>query len=132
MAIPPEPIDQVLPDAAAAVVGEVSKVVQQDPQAPMPKPKKPGMTDVGGVVARQVVALKVSEVLFGAGAVKVGDTVEVEKPAGDYTLSVGNQGPFLLGTGAKGGPKLRILGRYGPDTYPVELIKDRAKKLGKK
>ena len=129
MAIPPDPIDTVLPDAAAAVLAEVARVLVQDPQQPLPKGKRPDSTDKGGLVARQVVELKVKEPLFGA--VRAGDSVEAEKPAGAYTLSAGNGGPFLLKPGKEAG-KWVILGRYGPDTYPVELIRDRMKKLGKK
>lgn len=129
MAIPPDPIDVVLPDATAAVIAEVARVLVQDPQQPLPKPKKPGVTDKGGLVARQVVELKVKEPLFGG--VKSGQSLEAEKPAGAYTLSAGNGGPFLLAPGKVAG-KWVILGRYGPDTYPVELIKDRMKKHGKK
>jgi len=129
MAIPPDPIDTVLPDATACAVAEVARVLVQDPQEPLPKAKKPGMTDKGGKVARQVVELKVTEVLFGG--LKVGAALEAEKPAGAYTLSAGNGGPFLLGPGAAAG-QWRILGRYGPDTYPVDLIRERVKKHGKK
>jgi len=129
MAIPPDPIDTVLPDATAAAVAEVARVLVQDPQEPLPKATKPGMADKGGKVARQVVELKVTEVLFGG--LRAGASVEAEKPAGAYTLSAGNGGPFLLAPGASAG-KWLILGRYGPDSYPVELIRDRMKKHGKK
>ena len=129
MAIPPDPIDTVLPDATAGAVAKVAKVLVQDPQEPLPKASKPGVTDKGGKVARQVVELTVTEVLFGG--LKVGASLEAEKPAGAYTLSPGNGGPFLLAPGAAAG-KWRILGRYGPDTYPVDLIKARLQKHGKK
>ena len=77
--------------------------------------------------ARQVVELKVSTVLFGTLA-KAGGLVQVVKPAGDYALKAGNKGPFLLKEG-KGA--LEIVGRYGPDTYSENLIRDAAKRNGK-
>jgi hypothetical protein len=157
MALPPDPIDTVLPDATAAVVAEVVQVLEQDPQQPLgkkrrdaaaskeaagaglaaaryglaggaPKRERPDVRDRGGLVARQVVALEVKETLFGA--VRPGETIAAEKPAGAYTLSAGNGGPFLLRPGPEPG-KWVILGRYGPDTYPVDLIRARMKKHGK-
>jgi hypothetical protein len=132
MAIPPDPIDLVMPAARAAVVGEVARVLEQDPQAPLPKVKE-GTTDAPGLVARQVVELRVDEVLFGEGGVwpKAGAAIQLEKPAGDYALSAGNGGPFLIGDPAAPGGKPVILGRYGPDTYTVELIRHAARKHGK-
>src|SRR5687767_503514 len=126
MAIPPEPIDEVIGDAQAAVLAEVARVVVQDPQQPPPAAPE-GATDVGGVAARQVVELKVKSVLFGDVA-KAGNTIQVVKPAGDYALRAGNQGPFLLKKGQK---DLEIVGRYGPDTYSESLIKAAAKRNNK-
>lgn len=127
MAIPPEPIDEVLPTAQLAVLGEVAQVLAQDPQKPLP-PHEPGATSVPGEAARQVVQLKVSEVLFGASEqVKPGAMLEVVKPAGDYALRAGNRGPFLLKGAAK---QMEIVGRYGPDTYSAETIKAAARRAG--
>ena len=47
------------------------------------------------------------------------------------TMGQNNGGPFLLKPGAAPG-KWVILGRYGPDTYPVDLIRDRLGKHGKR
>lgn len=129
MAIPPEPIDEVLPDAASAVLGEVTAILAEDEQAPFPKPEVEGMTDVPGEVAGQTVALRVDKVLFGTA--KVGELVEALKPAGDYKLRVGNKGPFLLGSPPAGAKHQVILGRYGPDTYPEDLIEVAAKRAGR-
>ncbi len=130
MAIPPDPIDTVLPKATAAVVAEVTRIVAQDPQKPLPRVKE-GTTDVPGQLARQVVELRVKEAIFGQ-APAAGGTLQAEKPAGEYTLAPGNQGPFLLAGRAGPGAKPVILGRYGPDTYPVDLIKARLAKHGKR
>jgi hypothetical protein len=132
MALPPEPIDDVIPKASACVLAKVSRVVQQDPAPPPPgQPPKRGAADVPGNDApRQVVELEVGEVVFG-GLAKAGAKVEVEKPAGDYALVVGNQGPFVLASAAALGGRPRILGRYGPDTWTVERIKHAAKAHGK-
>ena len=126
MAIPPEPIEEVISTAHGAVLAEVAKVVTQDAQPPMPK-AAPGATDVGGVAARQVVELKVSTVLFGDVA-SVGATVQAIKPEGDYALRAGNKGPFLLKRDGKG---LAIVGRYGPDTYSEANIRSAAQRVGK-
>ena len=125
MAIPPEPIEEVLPAANAAVLAEVQKVLVQDPQKPA-APHEPDATSVPGEAARQVVALTVKEVLFGD--VKAGTTLEVVKPAGDYALREGSHGPFLLKTAGKA---IEIVGRYGPDTYSADTIRNAAKRAGK-
>jgi len=132
MAIPPDPIDTVLPGALAAVTASVARVVTQDAQAPLPKVKE-GTTDAPGLAARQVVELDVEEVIFGAGGLwpKAGQAIQAEKPAGDYALASGNRGPFLLAEPrAPGGPHV-ILGRYGPDSYPEDLVRKAAKRHGK-
>jgi hypothetical protein len=128
MAIPPDPIDEVINDASDAVLAEVSRIVAQDPQKPEPM-TEPGMTDLPTQAARQVVELKVKEVLFG-GLARPGATFEAVKPAGAYALREGNSGPFLIKAAAPGGTA-EILGRYGPDTYPAELIKAAMKRHGK-
>jgi hypothetical protein len=129
MALPPEPIDEVLPEAATAVLGEITAIVAEGTQAPFPKIEE-GMSDAPGVpVASQTVSLRVDKVLFGAA--EVGELVEVLKPAGDYKLVIGNKGPFLLGAPSAGEKRPTILGRYGPDTYPESLIEAAAKRLGR-
>ncbi|MDP1823227.1 MAG: hypothetical protein Q8L48_08300 [Archangium sp.] len=123
MAKPPEPIDEVLPGAAAAVLAEVSRVITQDPQ--QPPSGDPNATSTPHPAARQVVELKVSKVLFGSLA-KAGATVQVIKPAGAYALRAGNKGPFVLG-----GKDVEILGRFGPDTWPEALVVQAAARHGK-
>ncbi|MBI3180559.1 MAG: hypothetical protein HYZ28_00195 [Myxococcales bacterium] len=126
MAIPPEPIDEVIPDASAAVIAEVARIVVQDLQERAPK-APPDATDVPGKAARQVVELRVKEVLFGKLA-GPGMTVQAIKPAGDYALREGNRGPFLLKAPKPGQSEPEILGRYGPDTYSTSLIKTAAQR----
>ena len=118
MAKPPEPIDEVLPGADAAVIAEVSRVVSQDPQ--QKASGDPNATSTPHPAARQVVELKVTKVLFG----KVGATVQVTKPAGAYALRAGNKGPFVIG-------KNEILGRFGPDTWPESAVVQAANRHGK-
>ncbi|MEW5737818.1 MAG: hypothetical protein AB1938_02770 [Myxococcota bacterium] len=125
MAKPPEPIDEVLPGADAAVLAEVTRVVQQDPQKPYTG--DPMATSTPHPAARQVVELKVSKVLFGSLA-KAGGTVQAVKPEGAYALRAGNHGPFVL---KSAGEKVEILGRFGPDTWPEGLVSQAAKKHGK-
>lgn len=124
MAKPPEPIEEVMPAADAAVLAVVSKVVEQ---APQPAYERSLEKDVPSVAARQVVELKVSKVLFGA--MSVGAVVKVTKPEGDYALREGNTGPFVLGQGDSG---VEILGRYGPDTWREAAVTQAAAKLGKR
>lgn len=126
MAIPPDPIEEVLEGASAAVMAEVTAVLTEDPQKPFTK-TDPGTTSAGGEVARQVVELKVNERLFGE--VKPGAKLKAVKPAGEYKLVVGNSGPFLLQLPSSGEPV--ILGRYGPDSYGRNAIVDAAKKAGR-
>ncbi len=125
MAIPPDPIEEVLPNAQGAVLAEVMKVVKED--ANKAGVVDPQITSANTVAARQVVELKVSKVLFGDW--KEGAWLQVVKPAGAYALRPGNKGPFLL---TQVGDAVEILGRYGPDTYSEPLITQTATRLGKK
>jgi hypothetical protein len=127
MAIPPDPLEEVLPRAGAAVMAEVTRVVSEDPQKPFPRAEA-GTTSAGGEVARQVVELKVQEALFGK--LSPGAVVRVVKPAGEYKLIPGNKGPFLLDVPQKGEPT--ILGRYGPDSYGRQAIESAARAAGKR
>ena len=115
MAIPPEPLQELLPQAALIVDAEVLEVVSQGEQPPIPEHKK-GATSVPSKSPAQVVKLKVKRALKGKAP--QGD-LTVDKPEGDYVLSKGNKGAFLLKM-AKGNPI--IIGRYGPDTYRMDTI----------
>lgn len=118
MAIPPDPIDEVISEASAAVMARVTRIVERGKQAPLPKLERPGLVDQPGALASQRVELVIDEVLFGDATLTAGAHIEVTKPEGDYTLSEGNHGPFLLG----GEKNDEILGRYGPDSYRRDVI----------
>lgn len=114
MALPPEPIEEVLPEATWVVEAEVTQVLEQAPSQPEP-PRKPGFIGPGKA-PRQVVRLKVRRVLRGENVPAELDAV---KPEAGYALRQGATGPFLL-DGAT--PTANILGRYGPDTWRVEAV----------
>ncbi|MDP2342071.1 MAG: hypothetical protein Q8O67_14025 [Deltaproteobacteria bacterium] len=121
MAIPPEPIDSVLFDAKAVVVGEVVAIVTEGAPLPKKTPPKKDHKDVGNLAAWQKLSLRVDDVLLAGLDVKKGESLDVLKPEGHYGLPVGAKGPFLLGAaGADGLPV--ILGRYGPDSYRQEVV----------
>lgn len=124
MALPPEPIDEVMPGADGAVLAVVTRVVEQAPQKAYERTLE---TSLPTTAARQVVELKVTKVLFGG--LSAGALVQVVKPEGDYALREGNQGPFLLG---KNESAVEILGRYGPDTWSEAAVKQAAAQLGKR
>jgi hypothetical protein len=124
MAKPPEPLDEVLPAADAAVLATVTRIVEQSPQA---KYERSLETSLPTTAAKQVVELEVTKVLFGQ-SVKSGAKVQVIKPEGAYALREGNTGPFVLGKTDAG---VEILGRYGPDTWPEAAVKQAAAALGK-
>jgi hypothetical protein len=121
MAIPPEPIEEVLPQAELVVEAEVAEVLATGPI--QPKVEAPlGTTSTGKRVAKQTVRLKVTRVHKGDAGLK---ELVAEKPLGAYALKAGNKGPFLL-DGAK--PHPNILGRYGPDSWSLQRILDALKK----
>lgn len=111
MAKPPEPIEEVLPQAVYVVDAEVKEVVKVG--APPPKVKAPpGATSTGQKTAAQTVKLTIKRVLKGE-AVK---ELTVEKPEAGYALTAGNHGPFLIDS------TNTILGRYGPDSWSFTRI----------
>jgi hypothetical protein len=132
MAIPPDPIDELMPKTAGCVVGEVTAILQTWKQAPLPQPKdNKGWADLPGDLAQQTIRLRVDEVLYGALGAK-GTELEVTKPAGDYTLRPGAKGPFLLRAPADKEKHPVIVGRYGPDSYRQDVIEAAAKRAGKR
>jgi hypothetical protein len=111
MAKPPEPIEDVLPNAQWVVDAEVTEVVSTGP-APAKVQAAPGATSTGQRSASQTVKLKVKRVLFGAAV----QELVVEKPEAGYSLREGNHGPFLIDS------TKMILGRYGPDSYSFDRL----------
>lgn len=111
MAIPPEPLAELLAQATSVVIAEVTAIVKV---GALPKKKEkthPSMVDVGNKKPAQTVKLKVTRTLKGMSATEP----SVEKPEAAYSLAVGDKGAFFLANGA-------IIGRYGPNTYPLERI----------
>lgn len=116
MALPPEPIEEVMPQAALIVEAEVESVLESGP-APRAAESAPGATSFPGRDApQQTVKLRVTKVHKGPA-----DTREIvaRKPAAGYALRSGNKGPFLLDDSK---PNPVILGRYGPDSWNLERI----------
>jgi hypothetical protein len=120
VAIPPEPIEEVIPSAALVIEGEVESVLATGPI--QPKVDAPaGKTSTGKMTANQTVKLKVTRVHKGPSSLK---ELVAEKPVAGYALRAGNKGPFLL-DGSKPNPV--ILGRYGPDSWGLQNILDALK-----
>jgi len=117
MAKPPEPIDEVMPNAAWVVEAVVKEVMATGPTPPQPTNAKPGATSVGYTSAAQTVKLTITNVLKGDKATEL----VVEKPVAGYSLKAGNTGPFLIDKSKT------ILGRYGPDSWNIERVKGAVK-----
>lgn len=111
MAKPPEPLEDVLPQATWVVDAEVTEVLETG-AAPPKVQAAPGATSTGQKTASQKVKLKVRRVLKGQAV----QELVVEKPAAGYALKPGNHGPFLIDS------TKTILGRYGPDSYSFERL----------
>lgn len=117
MAKPPEPIEEVMPQATWVVEAEVKEVLATGPAPAAPANAKPGATSVGYKSASQTVKLTITNVLKGEKAAEL----VVEKPVGSYSLRPGNKGPFLIDASKT------ILGRYGPDSWNIERVKSAMK-----
>lgn len=115
MALPPEPLDEVLPSAKWVVEAEVSEVLES---APTPKQSHPPGWTGPGKVGKQIVKLVVKRVLLGS---EVPREIVAVKPEAGYGLRAGNKGPFLLDAAR---PRPNILGQFGPDTWRVEKIEE--------
>ncbi len=117
MAIPPEPVQEVLPQAHWVVEAEVKEVVALGPETPKVDVPE-GATSVPQKVRAQTVRLSIQRVIKGTLSEK---ELVVEKPVGDYALRAGNKGPFLIDASKV------ILGRYGPDSYSLATIEQALK-----
>lgn len=111
MAIPPEPLSELLGRAGVVVVAEVVEVVSVGTLPERPA-RPPGFVDSPHPLApAQTVKLRVSRALRGDAATEL----LVEKAAGAYRLAVGDSGVFFVAAG-------KLLGRYGPTTYPLASV----------
>lgn len=124
MAIPPDPIAEIIDEVRGVVIAEVTHVIERWAQGRLPTGDE-GQSDVPGVLSKQKVRLKITEVL--AGEYAAGSDIEVIKPDGDYLLAVGNTGPFLLGEPLERLKSPTIIGRYGPDSYRRDVIEQALK-----
>lgn len=112
MALRPEPLGELLADAERVFVGEVREVLATGPEPANEDPApRPGLTGRGTKAPEQRVRVAVTRLLAGAAA---GELV-LEKPLAPYFLRTGDRGVFFVRGSL-------ILGRYGPDTYPVEQV----------
>jgi hypothetical protein len=111
-ALPPEPVEELLPQARFVVQAQVARVVYQGP-----KPPKSTHRDVAGPLPPercQVVQLDVTRVLTGDDP---GSSVTVVKPLAPYLLKTGQDTTDVAFLVRAGDPFPIILGRYGP--YPI-------------
>ncbi len=111
MAKPPEPLDELLPQATSIVLAKVIAILETGPLPKKPEKRHPSEVDLPIKTPRQRVKLAVERVLRGASEAEL----VVEKPEGAYTLEVGEAGPFFIANGA-------IIGRYGPRTHSLAKI----------
>jgi hypothetical protein len=121
----PEPLEELLPAAKTVIVGVVTRILKIGPRPPPPAAAKvlpKGATSVGYVNAFEKVEIKIERVLKGVAV--IGGHVVAMKPVAPYSLRVGNSGPFMLDE------ENNILGRYGPDSHPLEKI-ERALQLAR-
>jgi hypothetical protein len=115
MALPPEPVAELIAKAEFIFIGEVTQVLGLGPKPPPPEGAKrlpKTATSVGWVSAWQKLKVRVDRALKGEPP---GELV-VDKPVAPYLLKVGSTGTFMIGADGK------ILGRYGPDSHPGQVI----------
>jgi hypothetical protein len=110
-ALPPEPVEDLLPKAKYVLEASVARVLFQGD-----KPDRDGRNNVAGPIPPercQVVHLDVTRMIAGADP---GTSITVVKPLAPYVLKAGQStsGTSFLVEG--GDPYPIILGRYGP--YP--------------
>ena len=107
MALPPEPLEAVFEQIKLAVIGTIiaAERVEVDQSA----------RPIGNAFMRpaQTVEIEVRETLAGQAT----GVISVCKPASGYLLVKGASGLFLIDQ------EQQILGRQGPDTWPIEQIR---------
>jgi hypothetical protein len=114
-ALPPEPVEELLPQARFVVEAQVARVLYQGE-----KPERESNGDIAGPLPPercQVVRLDVTRVIAGEDP---GSSVTVVKPLAPYLLKAGQNTADLAFLIRAGDPFPIILGRYGP--YPVAEV----------
>jgi hypothetical protein len=114
-ALPPEPVEQLLPQARFVVEARVARVLYQGE-----KPETQTTADVAGPLPPercQVVRLDVTRVITGEDP---GSSVTVVKPLAPYLLETGEDMTGRAFVVRGGDPFPIILGRYG--SYPVAEV----------
>lgn len=117
MALPPEPLDELLPQATFGVVASIVRITKREPDPPAPD-VDPRLVDTPRTLPAQQLILSTKESLFGT---QPEGNFEVLKPAGDYVLREGLEGHFLLANQDDNELPV-ILGRYGPDNYSEQAL----------
>ena len=110
-ALPPEPVEELLPKAKFVVEASVARVLYQGE-----KPERDTERNVAGPIPPdrcQVVQLDVTRRMAGADP---GTSITVVKPLAPYVLKAGQSTSGTAFLVAGGDPFPIILGRYGP--YP--------------
>lgn len=110
-ALPPEPVEELLPKAKFVIEASVTRVLYQGE-----KPERDSGGNVAGAIPPdrcQVVQLDVTRRVSGADP---GTSIMVVKPLAPYVLKAGQSTSGMAFLVAGGDPFPIILGRYGP--YP--------------
>ena len=114
-ALPPEPVEELLPQARFVVEAQVARVLYQGN-----KPEQNKHRNVAGPLPPdqcQVVRLDVTGVITGDDP---GSSVTVVKPLAPYLLKEGQNTSDVAFIVRAGDPYPIILGRYGP--YPLNEV----------
>jgi hypothetical protein len=114
-ALPPEPVEELLPKAKYVVEASVARVLYQGE-----KPARDGRKNVAGPIPPercQVVQLDVTRRVAGADP---GTSITVVKPLAPYLLKAGQSKSGAAFIVEGGDPFPVILGRYGP--YPTPEV----------
>jgi hypothetical protein len=114
-ALPPEPVEELLPKAKFVVEADVARVLYQGE-----KPERETEENVAGPIPPdrcQVVQLDVTRRVTGADP---GTSITVVKPLAPYTLEAGQSTSGMAFVVQGADPFPIILGRYGP--YPVAEV----------
>ena len=115
IALPPEPVEELLPKAKFVIEASVARVLYQGE-----KPERDTEKNVAGPIPPercQVVRLDVTRMIAGADP---GTSITVVKPLAPYLLKAGQSTSATSFLVEGGDPFPIILGRYGP--YPSPAV----------